>query len=53
MGEMLNIAISTILWRLISAPDPRELPAAFLDEMYDNYDRRARNATSTRKQVAW
>lgn len=45
MGEMLNMAATRAIFRrLISAPEPRGLPADFIDEMYDNFNRRTRNA---------
>lgn len=44
-GELLNMTANrSIFRRLISSPEPRGLPADFIDEMYDNLDRRTRSA---------
>ncbi|MEX1219187.1 MAG: alpha/beta hydrolase [Solirubrobacterales bacterium] len=45
LGELLNMTANRAVFRrLISSPEPRGLPAAFIDEMYDNLDRRTRSA---------
>lgn len=45
LGELSQIAVSRqIFRRAVSSAEPRSLPRPFLDEMYDNYDRRTRAA---------
>ena len=44
-GELLQaVATRGMFRRLASSAEPRGLPREFLDEMYDNYDRRTRAA---------
>jgi len=45
LGELLNASISRpVFRRLITSPEPRGLPAGFVDEMYDDIDHRTRSA---------
>jgi len=45
LGALLNaVATRPVFRRLITRPEPRGLPAGFVDEMYDNFDRRTRAA---------
>lgn len=45
LGELLNMTANRAVFRrLVSSPEPRGLPAEFIDEMYDNLDRRTRSA---------
>ena len=45
LGELVQaITTRAIFRRTISSAEPRGLPREFIDEMYDNYDRRTRNA---------
>lgn len=45
LGELLNMTANRAVFRrLISSPEPRGLPADFIDEMYNNLDRRTRSA---------
>lgn len=45
LGGLANAAITRpVFRRLVAAPEPRGLPRAFLDEMYDNFDRRTKAA---------
>ena len=58
LGELLNMAANRAVFRrLVSSPEPRGLPAAFIDEMYDNLDRRTRSAVlrlyRDQKKIGW
>lgn len=45
LGEVSQMLVARqIFRRRVSAAEPRGLPRPFLDEMYDNYDRRTRSA---------
>jgi pimeloyl-ACP methyl ester carboxylesterase len=45
LGGLANAAITRpVFRRLVAAPEPRGLPGEFLDEMYDNFDRRTKTA---------
>jgi pimeloyl-ACP methyl ester carboxylesterase len=45
LGELLNgVVTRPVFRRLITGPEPRGLPAGFVDEMYDNFDRRTKAA---------
>lgn len=44
-GELLQAAaFRSMFRRVVSSQEPKGLPRPFLDEMYDNYDRRTRRA---------
>jgi len=45
LGKLANASITRpIFRRLVARPEPRGLPTEFLDEMYDNFDRRTKAA---------
>jgi pimeloyl-ACP methyl ester carboxylesterase len=45
LGKLANASITRpIFRRLVAGPEPRGLPDDFLDEMYDNFDRRTKAA---------
>jgi pimeloyl-ACP methyl ester carboxylesterase len=45
LGGLANAAITRpVFRRLVASPEPRGLPGEFLDEMYDNFDRRTKAA---------
>ncbi len=45
LGGLANAAITRpVFRRLVARPEPRGLPGEFLDQMYDNFDRRTKAA---------